>query len=228
MGRGQGSCSTFSNAQAGAEAGGRWAPQHQGEGIGGGSLWKQQQTERGGWAPPRQKTMAHISSFAVRKPPQLRKHRQAPWRSKGRDANLCQASQIWTPNQASQNDWPGETWKKCPIESPKLSRGHDSLSAPACLSTCTIHFFLLISTCSPLSLWEFFFCKARGWGPCYWPSVWRLGCSALTAARPHLWLELLQAEATWGQPLATKSHLTQKVNNVAASYHEDHATTVRK
>ena len=54
--------------------------------------------------------------------------------------------QIWTLNQVNQNDWPKETWKKCPT---KLPRGHKSvflLSPPMCLSTGTILSFLLMNT----------------------------------------------------------------------------------
>lgn len=72
--------------------------------------------------------------------------------------------QIRTLNQASQNDRPGETWRKRPITSLKLSGGRDSLSPPACLSTCTVHIFLRINTCSPLSLWEFSSAKPKGEG----------------------------------------------------------------
>ena len=38
-------------------------------------------------------------------------------------ANRCtptgedpEINQIWTQDEAKQDDWPGETWKKCPME----------------------------------------------------------------------------------------------------------------
>ena len=42
--------------------------------------------------------------------------------------------QIWTQSQAKQDDWPEETWKKCPV---KVIRGHDSPSEPARVSLFT-------------------------------------------------------------------------------------------
>ena len=45
--------------------------------------------------------------------------------------------QIWTVNQASQNNWPKETWKKCPIKATQTAtRGEiQGLSESACVST---------------------------------------------------------------------------------------------
>ena len=56
--------------------------------------------------------------------------------------------QIWTLNQANQNDWPKETQKKCPIKVIQTAtRARHCLSEPARVSIhtyCT--FFLLINT----------------------------------------------------------------------------------
>ena len=45
--------------------------------------------------------------------------------------------QIWTVNQANKNDWPKETWKKCPIKVIKTAirvQLRDSPSESACVS----------------------------------------------------------------------------------------------
>ena len=45
--------------------------------------------------------------------------------------------QIWTVNQANQNDWPKETWKKCPIKVIQTAMRvqlRDSPSESACVS----------------------------------------------------------------------------------------------
>ena len=48
-------------------------------------------------------------------------------------------NQIRTQNQAKQDDWPKETWKKCPNKWFKLPQGSDSPSeSTVCLSTRTL------------------------------------------------------------------------------------------
>ena len=55
--------------------------------------------------------------------------------------------QIWTLNQANQNDWPKRTWKKCPIKEIQTATRMQlslslSLSLSMCpVSTCTVLFF---------------------------------------------------------------------------------------
>ena len=81
--------------------------------------------------------------------------------------------QIWTVNQAYQNDWPKETWKKYPIKIIQTAIRmllSNSLLEPACVSihTYCILFFLLINTllASLISIFvEILFCKAKGPGP---------------------------------------------------------------
>ena len=108
--------------------------------------------------------------------------------------------QIQTQNQAKQDDWPKETWKKCPIKVIQTTtRARLSLSPPVCLSTHTVLFFLLINTLLAsllyISMWKFISTKLTGqglvtgrWSLVVW---WSGGFS--------LWLGteiLLQAEAT--------------------------------
>ena len=90
--------------------------------------------------------------------------------------------QIWTLNQVNKNDWPKETWKKCPI---KLPPGHDSvflLSPSMCLPTCTTYYilsFLLMNTLLvsllSVSMWKFISIQLMGQG-----LVSGLGFRALT------------------------------------------------
>ena len=58
--------------------------------------------------------------------------------------------QIETVNQANQDDWPKETWKKCPIKviqtATRLQLG-DSVPESTRVSIHTVLFFLLINTC---------------------------------------------------------------------------------
>ena len=68
--------------------------------------------------------------------------------------------QIQTRNQTKQDDWPKETWKKIPHKVIQTaSRAWLSLSLPMYLSTCTVLFFLLVSTLLILlltvSMWKF-------------------------------------------------------------------------
>ena len=84
-------------------------------------------------------------------------------------------NQIWAVNQANQNDWPRETWKKYPIK--VNSNCHEgvtqrlslSLSPPVCLSTRTeLVLFLLVNTLLASLLMVFvaiLFRKVRGPGP---------------------------------------------------------------
>ena len=80
--------------------------------------------------------------------------------------------QIWTVNQASQNDWPKETWRKYHIKITQTDtraqlRDSPSESAHAS-STLTVLFFLLrnILLASLLSVFvEILFCKHKGPGP---------------------------------------------------------------
>ena len=109
--------------------------------------------------------------------------------------------QIWTLNQANQNDWPKENWKNWPIKVIQIAWGCDSvslslsLSEPTrkSLSTSSIFLFLLINTLLVSLLFIFmgiFFCRAEGPGPCQWSLVEWLGFGALTTrTQPHLWLE---------------------------------------
>ena len=47
--------------------------------------------------------------------------------------------QKWTLNQANQNDWTNETWKKCPMKVIQATlRVLLSLIPPVCLSICTL------------------------------------------------------------------------------------------
>ena len=55
--------------------------------------------------------------------------------------------QIQTQNQAKQDDWPKETWKKMPHKMIQTaSKARLSLSLPMCLSSRTVLFFLLVNT----------------------------------------------------------------------------------
>ena len=55
--------------------------------------------------------------------------------------------QIRTLKQANQNDWPKETWKKCPIKVLQTAmRARLSLSLPVCLSTRTVLLLSLMNT----------------------------------------------------------------------------------
>ena len=109
--------------------------------------------------------------------------------------------QIWTLNQANQNDWPMENWKNWPIKLIQIAMRvwlslslSLSLSEPTrkSLSTSSIFLFLLINTLLVSLLFIFmgiFFCRAEGPGPCHWPLVEWLGFGALTTrTQPHLWL----------------------------------------
>ena len=74
-------------------------------------------------------------------------------------------------NQAIQNDWPTETWKKCPIKVIQITTKaqlRDSLCPLVSLSTYNVLFFLLINIphASLLSdFMEILLCKAEGLGP---------------------------------------------------------------
>ena len=52
--------------------------------------------------------------------------------------------QIWTVNQANENDWPKETWKKCSVKAIQTTTSACSEtvspSLPVCLFTCTVLF----------------------------------------------------------------------------------------
>ena len=99
--------------------------------------------------------------------------------------------QIWTLNQANQNDWPKRTWKKCPKKEIQAATGVQ-LSLSVCLSvtclsmctmpTCTVLFFppKKYFHYSHYTLWEFFFCKAKEPGLCHCPLVKWLGFGVLT------------------------------------------------
>ena len=80
--------------------------------------------------------------------------------------------QVWTENQANQNDWPKKTRKKCPVKVIQVRQGPDSvpfsLSPPTCLPTRTGLFFVEINTLLASLLSVFvgvLFCKAEGPGP---------------------------------------------------------------
>ena len=68
--------------------------------------------------------------------------------------------QIETVNQANQDDWPKETWKKCPIKviqtAMRLQLG-DSVPESTRVSIHTVLFFLLHFV-------RILFCKAEGQG----------------------------------------------------------------
>ena len=107
--------------------------------------------------------------------------------------------QIWTLNQANQNDWPKENWKNWPIKVIQIAVRvwfslSLSLSEPTreSLSTRSIFLFLLINTLLVSLLFIFmgiFFCRAEGPGPCHWPLGEWLGFGALTTrSQSHLWL----------------------------------------
>ena len=120
--------------------------------------------------------------------------------------------QIRIQNQAKQNDWPIETWKKCPIKvAQTTARVSFSLSPPMGLSTCTV----LVSLLVILLLFHYFLslvgihlCTADGPGPCHWPQVpggpvariqythWQ-GLTSVSGWEPKLCFKPLQAEATW-------------------------------
>ena len=101
-----------------------------------------------------------------------------------------ETDQIWTVNQANQNDWLKDNQKKIPCISDLNGKpwgcnsGTLPLSLPLCLSTCIVPFFLLIHTLFG-SLFSIFvgmlFCKAKGPGSCHWPLVYWLGSHAFTA-----------------------------------------------
>ena len=79
-------------------------------------------------------------------------------------------NQVWTQNQAKQDDWPKETRKMCPIKVTQLSWGPVSLNLPVCLSTCTLfspnkHFTCLTILCLYV---EIHFYTADGPGPHHW------------------------------------------------------------
>ena len=93
--------------------------------------------------------------------------------------------QIWTLNQASQNDWPKENQKKWLIKVIQIAmkvRLRNSESAHVSIHTCYtlfppnkywLHYIP--------SLWEFFSAKPKSQGPGHWPLVQWLGFAALTA-----------------------------------------------
>ena len=122
--------------------------------------------------------------------------------------------QIWTVNQASQNNRSKETEKKCPIKvipTATRARFRDSLSEPAvCLSTCTTLFFPLSkhSTCFT----TFHLCGncfLQSWRPsALMPSlVARIGASTV-ATQLSLCLgtqALFQAAASWSHLTVTQS-----------------------
>ena len=84
-----------------------------------------------------------------------------------------ESHQIWTANQANQNDWSKENWKKCPvkvIQTAARARPGDclSLSLPVRLSTHTVHFPPpnKYFTVSSLSIFvKILFCTTEGPGP---------------------------------------------------------------
>ena len=88
------------------------------------------------------------------------------------DPEIRTLNQIWTLNQANQNEWPKETLKKRPIKVIQLSQGRNlrtrPLSLPLCLSTCTVLFssnkYLVVFTTLHLFM-GILFCKAEGSGP---------------------------------------------------------------
>ena len=121
-----------------------------------------------------------------------------------------------TVNQASQNDWPKETQKKCPMKVIQTARRCNSrtlsLSPPACLSTHTVLFFLLINTwpASRLSvLVEIIFCRAKGPGPLSLATglVARIWCShrrdpaSVSGWEPKPRSRPSRAKATWSSLL---------------------------
>ena len=100
-------------------------------------------------------------------------------------------NQIWTQNEAKQDDWSKETRKKRPIKVIQTTtKGHDSLSEPARVSIHTYYtLFLLINTLLvsllSISLCKFISTQLTGQGLVtgHWSLVvWWLEFSALTAA----------------------------------------------
>ena len=78
--------------------------------------------------------------------------------------------QICTVNQANKNDWPKETWKKCPIKVIQTAmrvKLRDFPSESACVSIpCTILFPLKYTLCSLIFIFlEMIFYKAEKPGP---------------------------------------------------------------
>ena len=100
--------------------------------------------------------------------------------------------QKWTLNQANQNDWTNETWKKCPMKVIQATmRVLLSLIPPVCLSICTLfppnkHFtcFITCLLCGNyfLQSWE-----AR---------VLSLRTASISGREPKPLFKLLQAEVT--------------------------------
>ena len=70
-------------------------------------------------------------------------------------------NQIQTQKQAKQNDWPKETWKKCPIKVIQTTmRVWLSLWVLQCVSTHTVPFFLLINMFHCFHLWGNYFLQS--------------------------------------------------------------------
>ena len=126
--------------------------------------------------------------------------------------------QIWAVNQTNQNDWPKESWKKCPIKVIQTAMrawlsnsGTLPLSPLVCLSvTHTVLFFLLINTllASLLSIFvEILFCKVEGPGPLSLTigPVARIWCfhycnpDPVSGWEPKPCSKPLQAETPWDQ-----------------------------
>ena len=118
---------------------------------------------------------------------------------------------MWTLNQANQNDWPKETWKKCPrkvIQTTTRVRLSDSvsLSLSMCLHICTL--FLLINTCfTTFHLWGSSFLqswrtRALSLTTSLVVRIWcfhRCDLTSISGQESNPCFKSLQAEATWDQ-----------------------------
>ena len=82
--------------------------------------------------------------------------------------------QIWTVNQANQNNWPKENQKKYPIKEIQIAtrvRLRDSVTESACVS---IHTYYTLFPLKHLlyyfaSLWKLFAAKLKALVPDHWP-----------------------------------------------------------
>ena len=139
--------------------------------------------------------------------------------------------QIWTRNQAKQDDWLKETQKKCPVKGIQTSvRARLSLSRPPMpLSTrysfssirkvLIKHFTSFTTFCLYV---EIHFYIAAGPGPCHWALVpWGLvariqrshcrGLTSISSQQPKPCFKLLQAKGTWDYQIQIKLRTNGKV-----------------
>ena len=118
--------------------------------------------------------------------------------------------QIWTVNQANQNYWSKEIWKKCPIkiiQTVTRVQLSNSESTRVFIHTyCTLFPVNKYFTGFTTFFVGILFFKAEGPGPCHWPLVYWLGFGALSAAT---WPQSLA-----GNPSPTPSHCRPRPSEI--------------